>query len=122
MFVEKSGINTRSELSVSFSSVDISSWLLSLLLRLCGVRHPNLFTSLKLCFLVHASGSGAPASHSAARLEPHPSSRSPPALTAVSRSAPSRGPGSLQPAGRWGGALGEVAQGFCCCLFVFLDL
>lgn len=32
MFLEKSGINTRSELSVSFSSVDISGWLLSLLL------------------------------------------------------------------------------------------
>lgn len=41
--------------------------------------------------LTHASGSGAPASHSAARLEPHPSSRSPPALTAVSRGAPSWG-------------------------------
>lgn len=89
MFVEKSRINTRSRLSVSFYSVNIS--LLSLMLQLCGVRHPSLFTSLKLRFLLHASGSGAPASHSAARLEPHPSSRSPPALTAVSRGAPSGG-------------------------------
>lgn len=70
--------------------------------------------------LTQASGSGAPPKHSVASFAPHPSSRSPPTLTAVSRGALSPGPrkfAASQELG-WGSRRGGTGI-LLFCLFVF---